>query len=88
MSINEFDEYEHKNNKERIRIKYNRDSDERLNPWEITNFIDRVSAYMYKIEMLNTIALAINQGVGKKNIFVLDKAYKLNGKYKNFFQLI
>lgn len=84
MSINEFDEYEYKNNNERIRIKYDRDYDQRLNPWEITNFIDRVSTYMYKIEMLNTIALAINQGVDKKNIFVLDKAYKLNGKYKNF----
>lgn len=45
MSINEFDEYEHKNNKERIRIKYDRDSDERLNLWQITNFIDRVSTY-------------------------------------------
>lgn len=79
-----FQEYEYKNRENRIRINYLRDSEERLNPWEITNFISRVTTYMYKIEMLNTIALAINQGVERKNIFVLDKAYKLNGNYKYF----
>ena len=42
---------------------------------------------MYKIEILNTIALAINHGIEKKNIFVLDKAYKLNGKYKDFSEI-
>lgn len=84
MSTEKFDEYEYKNSNQRIRIKYLRDSEERLNPWEITNFVSRVSTYMYKIEILNTIALAVEQGIEKKNIFVLDKAYKLNGKYKDF----
>ena len=74
-------------NNQRIRIRFLRDSEERLNPWEITNFVSRVSTYMYKIEILNTIALAINQGIEKKNIFVLDKAYKLNGKYKDFSEI-
>ncbi len=87
MSTKKFDEYEYKNNNQRIRIKFLRDSEERLSPWEITNFISRVSTYMYKIEILNTIALAINQGIEKKNIFVLDKAYKLNGKYKDISEI-
>lgn len=87
MSVEKFDEYEYKNNYQRIRIRFLRDSEERLNPWEITNFVSRVSTYMYKIEILNTIALAINQGIEKKNIFVLDKAYKLNGKYKDFSEI-
>lgn len=84
MGKGNFDEYEYKNSYTRIRINFLRDSAKRLNPWEITNFVSRVSTYMYKIEILNTIALAINQGVERKNIFVLDKAYKLNGNYKNF----
>ena len=87
MSTKQFDEYEYKKYNQRIRVKFLRDSEERLNPWEITNFVSRVSTYMYKIEILNTIALAINQGVEKKNIFVLDKAYKLNGKYQNFSEI-
>lgn len=87
MSAKKFDEYEYKNNNQRIRIRFSRDSEERLNPWEITNFVSRVSTYMYKIEILNTIALAINHGIEKKNIFVLDKAYKLNGKYKDFSEI-
>ena len=87
MSVEKFDEYEYKNNNQRIRIRFLRDSEERLNPWEITNFVSRVSTYMYKIEIINTIALAINQGIKKKNIFVLDKAYKLNGKYKDFSEI-
>lgn len=87
MSAKKFDEYEYKNTNQRIRIRFSRKSEERLNPWEITNFVSRVSTYMYKIEILNTIALAINQGIEKKNIFVLDKAYKLNGKYKDFSEI-
>lgn len=83
-NTNKFDEYEYKNIYQRIRIKYLRDSEERLNPWEITNFVSRVSTYIYKIEILNSVALAINHGIERKNIFVLDKAYKLNGNYKYF----
>lgn len=87
MGAKKFNEYEYKNNNQRIRVRFLRNSEERLNPWEITNFVSRVSTYMYKIEMLNTIALAINQGIEKKNIFVLDRAYKLNGNYKDFQRL-
>lgn len=87
MSAKKFNEYEYKNNDQRIRVRFLRNSEERLNPWEITNFVSRVSTYMYKIEMLNTIALAINQGIEKKNIFVLDRAYKLNGNYKDFSEI-
>ena len=47
----------------------------------------QVSTYMYKIEILNTIALAIKQEIEKKDIFVLDKAYKLNGKYNDFSEI-
>ena len=42
---------------------------------------------MQSYAALNTIALAINQGIEKKDIFVLDKAYKLNGKYKDFSEI-
>ena len=72
-----FDEYTYKNTDGRVNIKYIRDEESRLNPWEITNFVSRISTYMYKIELINTIALAINNGVEPKNIFILDKAYKI-----------
>lgn len=83
MSKIYFDEYKYKNTKHRLSIEYFRDCEERLNPWDITNFISRISTYMYKLEIINTVALAINCGIPKKDIFILDKAYKINGKYKN-----
>lgn len=42
---------------------------------------------MYKIEVLNTISLVINSGIDAKNIFILDKAYKLNGNYRKFSEI-
>ena len=83
---NVFNEYTYKNSI-RIKVKYLRDSEVRLNPWEITNFVSRITTYMYKIELINTVAMAINEGVELKNIFVLDKAYKLNGNYRNFSEI-
>lgn len=83
---NVFNEYTYKNSI-RIKVKYLRDSEVRLNPWEITNFVSRITTYMYKIELINTVAMAINEGVELKNIFVLDKAYKLNGNYSNFSEI-
>jgi len=82
-----FDEYQYKDNSIRIKIEYCRDEETRLNPWEITNFVSRVSTYIYKIEILNTIALAINSGIDVKNIFILDKAYKLNYNYRKFSEI-
>ena len=76
--MEDFNEYEQKNTSMRVRLTYVRDSKSRLNPWEITHFISRITTYMYKIEVLNTIAMAINSGIEKKNIFVLEKAYRLN----------
>lgn len=51
MGAKKFNEYEYKNNNQRIRVRFLRNSEERLNPWEITNFVSRVSTYMYKIEI-------------------------------------
>lgn len=76
-----FNEYKQKKSGMRVKLTYVRDSKSRLNPWEITHFISRITTYMYKIEVLNTIAMAINSGIEKKNIFVLDKAYRLNEDY-------
>ena len=77
----EFKEYEFKEIQKRIRIKYIRESNVNLNPWEITNFVSRISSCFYKLELLNTIAIAINQGVVLNRIFIMDREYKLNTKY-------
>lgn len=79
--MTEFNEYERKNTGLRVKITYERTSGRRMNPWEISNFISRITTHMYKIEVLNTIAAAVSSGVEKKNIFVLDRAYKLNENY-------
>lgn len=76
-----FNEYEYKNTKTRVKITYERAAERRMNPWEISNFVNRITTHMYKIEVLNTIAAAVNNGVQKKNIFVLDRAYRLNEDY-------
>ncbi len=76
-----FNEYERKNTNVRVRITYERTSQKRMNPWEISSFISKITTYMYKVEVINTIAAAISSGVEKKNIFVLDRAYRLNEDY-------
>lgn len=82
-----FNEYSYKDATKRLKFRYIRQKDSHLNPWEITNFVSRVSTYMYKIELVNTIAIAINNGIKPENIFILDKAYKLNANYKDFSTL-
>ncbi|MCM1182127.1 MAG: hypothetical protein NC337_01995 [Roseburia sp.] len=82
-----FDEYKRKNINTRVRITYARTCEKRLNPWEISHFISRITTYMYKVEALNTIAAAINSGVRKKDIFVLDRAYRLNENYTGCAEL-
>lgn len=79
--MTEFNEYERKNTDLRVKITYERTSGRRMNPWEISNFISRITTHMYKIEVLNTIAAAVSSGVEKKNIFVLDRGCRLNGDY-------
>lgn len=61
MSTKEFDEYEFKDISKRVKITYRRDSDERLNPWEITNFVSRVTTCIYKIERDTEYHCAGNQ---------------------------
>ena len=77
----EFKEYKFKEIQKRIRMKYIRESNVNLNPWEITNFVSRISSCFYKLELLNTIAIAINQGVALNRIFIMDREYKLNTRY-------
>lgn len=45
--MTEFNEYERKNTGLRVKITYERTSGRRMNPWEISNFISRITTHMY-----------------------------------------
>ena len=67
----------------RIEIKLRKTDDEVPTSWEIGNFIDKLSCYYYKFELINVICKAINEGIHPKNIFILDESFKIDRSYIN-----
>lgn len=67
----------------RMTVRLRRKNDIVPSPWEIGNLIDNISNYYYKMELINVVSKAIENGVSPKNIFILDKSFKLNTSYKD-----
>ena len=78
---NNFNDYEYKDTKIRIKLKLKQIKEKKLNPWEISSFLNKFNTYYYKAELLNTIAIALNQGIKPENIIILNQSFKLNQQY-------
>jgi hypothetical protein len=76
-----FNEKEHKDYSSRIQLTLKRNQEGILSPWQISNLIVKMSSHYYKNELLNTIALAINNGIRPSNIFIMDDSFQVNNSY-------
>lgn len=78
-----FDDYKYKNISKRVGIKFKQKTCKILSPWEISSFISNFNTYYYKSEVMNTIGIALENGVNPKNIIIFDESFKLSNQYKN-----
>lgn len=51
-----------------------------LSSWEVSYFINQLGSQYYKLELLNSISLAINQGLVPQNIFVANRLLLSTGQ--------
>lgn len=72
-----FDDYAHKHTQTRIGVRFIQRRDEPMYPWEIAGFLNNLNTVYYKYELLNSICSAINSGILKSEIFILDKSLPL-----------
>lgn len=79
-----YDDYKFKKLDYRVEVNFVRKSCEPLSTWEVAKFVGRFNTCYYKIELVNTIAIAINNGIKPENIVIMDKAFKVNERYENF----
>lgn len=78
-----FNEKENKDYDTRIELTLKRNQEGLLSPWQISNLIAKISSYYYKNELLNTISLAIENGIDPKNIFIMDDSFNVNKSYNH-----
>ncbi|MCU5063565.1 hypothetical protein OB986_20295 [Bacillus cereus] len=78
-----FREKELKDYDTKLRITLKRNKDELLSPWQISNFISTISSHYYKNELLNTISLALKEGIEPENIFIFNNSFNLYNSYAN-----
>ncbi|MCP3026894.1 hypothetical protein [Halobacillus sp. A5] len=84
-----FNEKEHKDYETRVELTLKRKEEGLLSPWQISNLVSKMSSYYYKNELLNTISLAIENGIRPNNIFIMDDSFNVNRSYSyvNTFDL-
>ena len=78
---NNFDDYEYKDTTKCIKLKLKQIEEKKLNPWEVSSFLNKFNTYYYKAELLNTIAIALNQKIEPENIIIFNQSFKLNQQY-------
>lgn len=76
-----FNEVEKKIYDKQINLILNREEDGLLSPWQISDLFSKLSSTYYKTELLNTISIAINEGIKPENIFIMDDSFQINNNY-------
>jgi hypothetical protein len=78
-----FNEYEHKDTTHKTEIELIRKSDIQLSGWELGNLLSKMAIYTYRFELIDTISLALQNGIDPKNIIILDHSFELNTSYSD-----
>ncbi|WP_144506466.1 hypothetical protein [Bacillus mycoides] len=78
-----FREKELKDYDTKLRVTLKRNKEDLLSPWQISNFISTISSHYYKNELLNTISLALKEGIQPENIFIFNNSFNLYKSYAN-----
>ena len=82
-----FDDYKYKRIDKKIEFTLKQEVEKKLSPWELSSFINKFNTYYYKNELLNTIAIALNNGISAENIIIFDESFKLNRIYNKFVNI-
>ncbi|MGH0487823.1 hypothetical protein ACQVPJ_26130 [Bacillus mycoides] len=64
-----------------LSVTLKRDKDDLLSSWQISNLLSQISSQYYKNELLNTISLALNDGIQPENLFILNDSFHINNSY-------
>ncbi|EET84619.1 conserved hypothetical protein [Clostridium carboxidivorans P7] len=76
-----FNDYDYRDLTTGIKVKFKRKDEKPLSVWEVANFINNFSTYYYKFEIIETIAIALNESIDPRNIFIFSKSFLLNNVY-------
>jgi len=76
--IDTFNDYDYKDTQKVISLKLKQIKEKKLYAWELSNFLGRFNTYYYKAEVINTIAIALNNKIEPENIIIFDQSFKLN----------
>ena len=78
--MSNFDDYKYKDNTKIISLQIKQGREKKLYPWEVSTFLGKFNTYYYKSEVINTIAIALNQGILAENIMVFDKSFNISNQ--------
>ncbi len=78
--MSNFDDYKYKDNTKIISLQIKQSREKKLYPWEVSTFLGKFNTYYYKSEVINTIAIALNQGISAENIMVFDKSFNISNQ--------
>lgn len=79
-NMSNFDDYKYKDNTKIISLQLKQSREKKLYPWEVSTFLGKFNTYYYKSEVINTIAIALNQGILAENIMVFDKSFNISNQ--------
>lgn len=79
-----FDDYLFKDLTTKINLKLYRNSESVYSNWQMSNFLNNFNTYYYKFELIDTIALALNNGIEPENIVILNGSFNPNTNYPKF----
>lgn len=91
-----FDDYELKNIESYSRVEFKAIRDKMENPWNTTNGVKKIISTFYKIDLINSIKLALSSGISPRHIFIMEENFTNEhnwedltnkGRVKSFYNL-
>ena len=76
-----FDDIQFKDVKNTVYLGLKNSKKKELSTWEISRYIFDLNTYYYKYEVINSIALALSNGVKPEDIIVINESFMLNHRY-------
>lgn len=69
--------------KNRIEVKFQSTDEKPLSGFQLPEFMNNLSKYYYKLDLINEISRYINEGSEVKNIFIISDSFEVNNQYKH-----
>ena len=66
--------------KNRIEVKFQSTDEKPLSGFQLPEFMNNLSKYYYKLDLINEISRYINEGSEVKNIFIISDSFEVNNQ--------